>query len=128
VESGSSAPITKAGRREQYVQLFQLGAMDLESLLQMLEIPKYGQIVERLTEQNTLMGAIDILVQAGLPQDYAVQLYTYLQQSQGGTGRNQQGGAQQQQKAGVEGGGRPSGPPAGGVPGMKEMYSQMRTG
>jgi hypothetical protein len=127
VESGSSAPITKAGRREQYVQLFQLGAMDLESLLTMLEIPKADQIVERLTEQNTLMGAIDILVQAGLPQDYAAQLYMYLAQSQGGTGREPQQGQQQGQQQQSEGGGR-VGAPSGGPPGMQEMYSQMRTG
>ncbi len=87
VESGSSAPITKAGRRQQYIELFKIEAMDLESLLEMLEIPKYRTVVERVTEQNSLAGALDILIQAGLPEEEAVQLYRVLLQDQGGIGR-----------------------------------------
>ena len=100
VESGSSAPITKAGRRQQYIELFKIQAMDLETLLKMLEIPRYEQVVERLAEQNSLPHAIDILIQAGMPEEEAKQLYMYLMQSQGGTGRKPEG----QQKR----------PPAGG--------------
>lgn len=91
VESGSSAPITKAGRRQQYIELFQIQAMDLETLLKMLEIPRYEQVVERLAEQNSLPQAIDILIQAGLPEDEAKQLYMHLMQPQGGTGRKPEG-------------------------------------
>lgn len=91
VESGSSAPITKAGRRHQYIELFQIQAMDLETLLKMLEIPRYEQVVERLAEQNSLPQAMDILIQAGLPEEEARQLYGYLMQSQGGTGRAPEG-------------------------------------
>ncbi len=92
VESGSSAPITKAGRRQQYIELFKIEAMDLESLLEMLEIPKYRQVVERVTEQNSLGGAMDILIQAGLPEEEAIQLYKFLLEDQGGTGRKEKKG------------------------------------
>jgi hypothetical protein len=100
VESGSSAPITKAGRRQQYIELFKIQAMDLETLLKMLEIPRYEQVVERLAEQNSLPHAIDILIQAGMPEDEAKQLYMYLMQPQGGTGRNPEGQQKQPQAGG----------------------------
>jgi len=87
VESGSSAPITKAGRRQQYIELYGMQAMDLETLLTRLEIPDAQTIIERLTEQNSLPGAIDILIQAGMPEEEAKQLYQMLMQGQGGTGR-----------------------------------------
>lgn len=91
VESGSSAPITKAGRRQQYIELFKLQAMDLESLLTMLEIPNPKLIVERLLEQNSVPGAIQILVQAGLPVEWVPQIAQQVMgdqfavQPQGGT-------------------------------------------
>jgi len=84
VESGSSAPITKAGRRQQYVELFKLGAMDLESLLTFLEIPNSKLIVERITEQNSLPGALKILAQAGVPPEILAQLYQVAMQQQYG--------------------------------------------
>lgn len=87
VESGSSAPITKAGRRQMYVELFGMKAMDLESLLKILEVPQYQKVVERLAEQHTLPQAIDVLIQAGLPEEEAQKIYMYLMQDQGGTGR-----------------------------------------
>ena len=99
VESGSSAPITKSGRRAQYVELFKLGAMDLESLLEMLEIPKAKQVVERLTEQNSLAKAMQILVQAGMPPEMAQQIFGWLMQAQTkpqpGKAINRAGGGQQ---------------------------------
>jgi hypothetical protein len=94
VESGSSAPITKAGRRQQYVELFKLGAMDLESLLTFLEIPQAKQIVERITEQNSLQGAMGILAQAGVPQEVLQQVYAIALQPQFSV--KPQGGTQMQ--------------------------------
>jgi hypothetical protein len=92
VESGSSAPITKAGRRQQYIELFKLNAMDLESLLEVLEIPNSKRVVERLTEQNSLKGAIQVLIQAGLDQETALRIYAFLMQGQFGTGPDGQQG------------------------------------
>jgi hypothetical protein len=82
VESGSSAPITKAGRRQMYVELFQMRAMDLESLLTFLEIPRAKLIVERIMEQNSVPGALQILAQAGVPPEVLAQLYQMAMQPQ----------------------------------------------
>jgi hypothetical protein len=125
VESGSSAPITKAGRRTQYIELFKLEAMDIESLLEMLEIPKYQRVVERLAEQNTLAGAIEILIQAGLAEEEALQLYQYLMQSQGGTGRGKSssGGGNKSNATSVQR--KPSGPPTTAGEGMRSAFKQM---
>jgi hypothetical protein len=84
VESGSSAPITKAGRRQQYVELYKLGAMDLETMLTFLEIPQAKQIVERITEQKSLPGAMQVLSQAGVPPEILSQVYQIAMQSQFG--------------------------------------------
>ena len=84
VESGSSAPITKAGRRNMYLELFKMGACDLETVLKNLEVPNYKQIVEKITEQTTLPGAIKVLIQAGLPEDYGLRLLQILSQPQRG--------------------------------------------
>lgn len=82
VESGSSAPITKAGRRQLYIELFKLGAMDLESLLEYLDIPQAKKIVERVTEQKSLTGALTILAQAGVPPEMIQQIYMIAKQAQ----------------------------------------------
>ena len=118
VESGSSAPITKIGRRQQYVELFKLGAMDLESLLEGLEIPNASKIVERLVEQKGLAKAIDVLVQAGLPEDAAFELYQYLMKDQGGTGRNPEQNT-------IEGGKSGAAPHSGASEGMQSAYKEM---
>ncbi len=136
VESGSSAPITKAGRRQQYVELFKLGALDIESLLEGLEIPRAAEIVERITEQKTLPGALDTLVQAGLPQEMAVQLYQMLMQNQQGMGRKknrpgaqgQQPGTATQSPEGLlarQGQGNLTAPPEGASPAVMNAYGQM---
>jgi hypothetical protein len=98
VESGSSAPITKAGRRQQYIELYKLQAMDLESLLEMLEIPNAKLIVERLTEQNSVPGALKLLIDAGLPPEAAQHIAQmimgdqYAVQPQGGTSMPERAG------------------------------------
>jgi len=116
VESGSSAPITKAGRRQQYIELYRLGALDVSTLLERLEIPNWERIAERVMEQNSVPGAIDILVQAGLPQDIAAALYQYVMQPQGGSGEGKTAG----------GGKRPPTAPAKGLGESEQaMYGQM---
>lgn len=82
VESGSSAPITKAGRRQQFVELRKIGDMDRLSLLENLDIPNAKLINERLTEEESVPGALKILVEAGLPIETAQQLHVFIMQDQ----------------------------------------------
>jgi hypothetical protein len=119
VESGSSAPITKMGRRQQYVELFKLGAMDMESLLEMLEIPNPPRIMERLAEERGLTSALDVLIKAGLPIEMAQQIQTFLMQDQTPDTGTQQGEAEAE-------GSQPTGPPAGSGEMMEASYQQMQ--
>ena len=82
VESGSSAPITKAGRRQQFVELRKMGDMDRQSLLDFLDIPQAKLINERLTEIESVPGALKILVEAGLPIEDAQMLFGFLMKDQ----------------------------------------------
>lgn len=93
VESGSSAPITKAGRRQQFVELRKIGDIDRLSLLEMLEIPNAKLINERLVQEQGVPGALKLLVEAGLPIEIAQQIGQIVMQeqnkiqNQGGTGQ-----------------------------------------
>ena len=82
VESGSSAPITKAGRRQQFVELRKMGDMDRESMLDMLDVPQTKLIIERLTEEESVPRALELLVQAGMPLEWAQQIYGFVMQDQ----------------------------------------------
>ena len=122
VESGSTAPITKIGRRQQAVELRKMGDMDLESLLDALEIPNKHKIIERLAEQNSLAGAIDVLIQAGLPEEIGMQLFQELLKDQGGTGRARPG----RKQPGKTGANQVAGPPKGSSEGIQDAYKQMQ--
>jgi len=117
VESGSSAPITKSGRRTQYIELFRIGAMDIQSLLEMLEIP--NRIIERVLERFSVPGALQLLIDAGLPEEVAQQIYQAVLQNPG-IGAPQGGpkgeGTQTQ----------PTGANAGASDRAKQIYGQMR--
>ncbi len=89
VESGSTVGKTTLQKQEQAVQLYKLGAIDREALLETLNFPGWKQIVERLGEKG-LEAALQILIQAGLPEEAAAQLYQYLSQPQGGPGNKPQ--------------------------------------
>uniref|UniRef100_A0A6M3IFL2 Putative portal protein n=1 Tax=viral metagenome TaxID=1070528 RepID=A0A6M3IFL2_9ZZZZ len=81
VESGSSAPITKVGRRQQYVELFRLGALTVRSLLEMLDIP--AKVIEQVLEEKSVPGALQLLVSVGLPVEMAQQIYQIVMQNPG---------------------------------------------
>ena len=91
VESGSSAPVTKAGRRNQLVELRKTGDMDRKTLLESLEIPNVDLIIERLAEEKAA-GALDILIESGLPPEVAQQLMGMIQQRQTPEGGKKAGG------------------------------------
>jgi hypothetical protein len=85
VESGSTVARTSSQVRQEAVELYQMHAIDRQSLLQQINFPDWQRIVERMGETE-LQAAIQILVQAGLDQDVARELYNYLIQDQGGPG------------------------------------------
>ena len=85
VESGSSAPITKAGRRQQYVELFKVGAMDKLSLLEYLDIPQAKLVYERLVQEQSVPGALQLLIAAGMPPEWAAEIMRVIGGDQNGT-------------------------------------------
>ena len=89
VESGSSMPKTSLQIQEQSQALFEKGAIDQQALLENLNFPKWREIVERMGEDK-LQAAMQILVQAGLPEDQAMMLLQTLSQPQGGPGNGPQ--------------------------------------
>ena len=89
VESGSTMPKTSLQVQEQATALFDKGAIDQQALLENLNFPNWKNIVERMAEDQ-LGTAMQILIQAGLPEDQAMYLAQMLQQPQGGPGNSPQ--------------------------------------
>ncbi len=85
VESGSTVARTSSQIKAEAMELFKLQAIDRQALLQQLNFPNWKQITERMGESQ-LQAAMAILVQAGLPEDVARELYNFLIQDQGGPG------------------------------------------
>jgi len=96
VEVGSTVPKTSLQVEEQIKWLAQLKMVDLRTILETLNIPNWKAIVERSGE-NQLDMALNVLVEAGMPQEEAMDLKQYLMQPQGGPGDSGQGGGQQPQ-------------------------------
>lgn len=101
VESGSTVAKTSIQTQEQAMLLYDKGAIDRMALLETLNFPKWREIVERIGE-GQLSQALDILVQAGLPEDTARLLYTELSKPQGGpgAGSGSNGGGEAAKRAG----------------------------
>uniref|UniRef100_A0A6M3IGU8 Putative portal protein n=1 Tax=viral metagenome TaxID=1070528 RepID=A0A6M3IGU8_9ZZZZ len=92
VESGSTTPKTSLQVQEQAVDLYKLGAVDRQALLENLNFPGWRDIVERIGE-GQLNQALQVLIAAGLPEEQAVQLRQYLMEPrQGPGGKTAQGG------------------------------------
>jgi len=89
VESGSTYAKTMAKVQEDAIKLYQLGAIDRQALLETLNFPGWQQIIERVGE-GQLAQAIQVLIQAGMPEQEAVELQEVLKQQQGGPGNRQQ--------------------------------------
>lgn len=85
VEAGSSTPKTQLQIQEQSQALYQQGAIDQQALLENINFPQWGKIVERMAEDK-LGAAIQLLIQAGLPQEQGIALQQFLMQNQGGPG------------------------------------------
>lgn len=85
VESGSTVAKTSSQVRQEALELFKLQAIDRQALLKQINFPDWRNIVERMGESQ-LQAALGVLVQSGLPEDVARELYNTLIQDQGGPG------------------------------------------
>lgn len=81
VESGSTVHKTSIQTQEQAVELFKLGVIDRRALLENLNFPNWKAITERIGETQ-LDQALQILVEAGLSDEEAMQLKEILMQPQ----------------------------------------------
>lgn len=79
VETGSTMPQTSLQLQEQAPKLFSEGLIDRRAALEMLGIPDWQAIVERMGE-TALDQALQVLVEAGLPDEEAMQLKQFLMQ------------------------------------------------
>lgn len=89
VESGSTMPRTSLQTEEQAKELYKSGVIDRQALLETINFPKWKEIIERIGE-GQLDQALQILVQAGLPEEAAAELKMVLMQPQGGPGNRKQ--------------------------------------
>ena len=85
VESGSTVARTSSQIKSEAMELYKLQAIDRQALLQQLNFPNWKQITERMGESQ-LQAALAVLVQAGLPEEMARELYNVLVEDQGGPG------------------------------------------
>lgn len=85
VEAGSSTPKTTLQLQEQAINLFQLKAIDARALLEILNIPGWKEIIER-TGETQLDMALQVLIEAGMPDEMAMELKQQLMLPQGGPG------------------------------------------
>lgn len=95
VESGSTVARTSLREEEQATQLYQMGAIDRQALLETLNFTGWRDIVERVGE-GQLEQALQIMIQAGMPEEDASELKQVLMQPQGGPGNTGQTGGQPQ--------------------------------
>ena len=84
IESGSTAPRTSLQQTENVKWLWETKAIDRQATLEILGVDNWQDIIER-TAETELGQALQILIQAGLPEDQAMQLHQYLMQPEQGS-------------------------------------------
>jgi len=104
VESGSTVAKTEAQEQQQAMELFGAGAIDRRALLEKLKFDKWKEVIERMGETQ-LDTAFQVLIAAGMPEEFAIQLKQQLMQPQGGPGDSGTGGM-----------GQPGAPAKPGIP------------
>jgi hypothetical protein len=109
VESGSTVAKTSSQVKNEAVELFKLQAIDRQALLEAINFPNWRKIVERMGESQ-LQAALSVLIQAGMPEEVAREIYNQLLQDQGGPGDATQ------QNAPGGGVGAPGAPAEAGTP------------
>jgi len=85
VEAGSSTPRTSLQNQELILSLGQQGLVSRRYVLETLNLPGWKEEIERGGESQLDM-ALQVLIEAGLPQESALQLKQFLIQPQGGPG------------------------------------------
>lgn len=85
IEAGSSAPRTSLQIQEMAENLYKANAIDQRALLETLNFPNWQDIIER-TAESRLDQALLLLVEAGLPEEEAIQLKQYLLEPGQGVG------------------------------------------
>jgi len=110
VESGSTVAKTSLMVQEQAMGFYTAGAIDRRALLEISNFPGWKEIIER-TGENQVQGAINVLIQAGLPPEQAQAIYQFVMQPQGGPGDVASGKVHPQGGSGkvhLQGNGQPS--------------------
>lgn len=85
VEAGSSTPRTSLQNQELVLGLSKMGLLSRRYVLEALNLPSWKEEIERGGEGQLDM-ALQVLIEAGLPQEAAIQLKQVLIQPQGGPG------------------------------------------
>lgn len=85
VTAGSTMVRSEAQIGEQMMDLANNGWVDQQALLESLNIPNAGEIIERMAEDQ-LGQVLGILVQSGMPEEEAQALIQQLQETQGAPG------------------------------------------
>ena len=80
VESGSSTPRTKLQWQDLALKLKEMGVIDQQATLESIGFPGWKEILERNAESQTEQ-ALQVLVNAGLPEETAIQLRDFVMQS-----------------------------------------------
>ena len=81
VEAGSTTPRTSLQVQELAMGLIKEGVIDRQAVLQTLNFPNWKEIIARMAD-GALDQALNVLVQAGMPQEMAVQIKQQLMQLQ----------------------------------------------
>jgi len=81
VESGSTTPKTSLQLQEMAKWLYEAKAIGQKGLLEAINWPNYKEEIER-TAESQLDQALQILIDAGLPEDAAIKLKDFLIQTQ----------------------------------------------
>lgn len=128
VESGSTVIKTEAEDRQQAIELFQLGAIDQVALLETVKFRGWRQVVERMAQAGPLEQAMQILVQAGMPEEVVTAIYEFAMQDQGGAGAGTAQGTMQSGGVSNAQNGQPFPVPATGGQGMRGNSPQRQNG
>jgi len=86
VESGSTVIKTEAEDRQMAMDLFTVGAIDQEALLETVKFRGWREIIERMAQAGPLEQAMEVLTQAGLPIELVQEIYQMAMEVQGGPG------------------------------------------
>jgi hypothetical protein len=89
VESGSTTPRTKLQWQDLALKLYEMKLIGQRGALEAIEFPHWKEEIER-TAESQLDQALQILIDAGLPEENAIELRKFLLSSSIQTQQNDQ--------------------------------------